>query len=645
MLELNSGAHRKDIDGLRAVAILPVVLYHFNLGIFPGGFVGVDIFFVISGFVIAGSLASDLHHGRFSILNFYFKRVRRILPAYVVMALITALVCLAVLLPDDLADFGKSLIAASTFVSNIYFWKTSGYFAATAHAKPLLHTWSLSVEEQFYIFAPIGFFLIHRYGGRRWLVFLGPVFVASLLACVAAVFVAPTAGFFLLPTRAWELLLGALAALVGPPAPRARLLREGLALAGAGLVLFSLLAIHEDDPFPGWNALFPCFGAMLIIQAGAGAGVQTQAPQTQAPWLNRLLSTRPFVFIGLISYSLYLIHWPIASLARYVSLRDPTTLEACAMIAASLVLAVLSWRFVEQPFRHIRVNRRALVLSVGAVSILIGASIGGAIVLAKGAPGRFPHFVQHKISGTEFWGGDRCFNQNPSKPIDWSAAACTRIHGRRGRILVWGDSFAAQYMPGIILNAPRIDADVLQYTFAGCPPILAYFSYARVGCSISNSRVPGIVRREHIDTVVIAARWTATPSITLARLADTIAALKASGAKVYVIGQAPEFSADVQQIDYISGQHAMPGKATWPIYFDTKINPKMAAFAKGAVFIDPLSRLCDGVRCPYRDGSHFYYADYGHFSTYGSNLAVQAYFPFARAAPAAVGRVGGGSRN
>ena len=617
--------HRKDIDGLRAVAVLPVLAYHFGLGLTPGGFTGVDIFFVISGFVIAGSIQADIALGRFSIANFYFKRVRRIFPAYAAIALLTLAACLAVMLPPDLEDFGKSLASASAFVSNFYFWKTSGYFAAAAHAKPLLHTWSLSVEEQFYIFAPIVFFLIHRWGGRRWILWLAPVAGLSLAAGIAAVFVASAAGFFLLPTRAWELLLGALAALSHLRAPRGRLAREVLALAGAVLIVFGMATLHDDDPFPGWNALYPCLGAAFVILAGKGLEVGAASP-----WLNRLLSTPPLVGVGLISYSLYLIHWPIVSLTRYVTLRDPGPWTIAAMVVASLALSWLSWRFIERPFRRIGPEHRNRMLIAGVAVVLVGCALGGALVATKGLPQRIPDFSERQISGSEQWGGDTCFNQNPAKPIPWNVQACTRVHGAHGRILLWGDSFAAQYTPGLMRDPAGIDADVLQYTFAGCPPILSYFSYARVGCSISNQRVPGIIKAQHIDTVVIAARWTATPQVALAGLPATIAALKALGVQVYVIGQAPEFSADVQLIDYMSGQHRQPGKAYWPVYFDASVNRKLAAMAAGARFVDPVPYLCHDRVCPYRDGPDFYYADYGHFSTVGSTLAVKAYFPTGR---------------
>ncbi len=620
--ESNLMHHRRDIDGLRAVAVLAVLLYHFNIGGLPGGFSGVDIFFVISGFVIANSIIADTVNNRFSIVNFYFKRVRRIFPAYVSMILVTSVFACVFLLPQDLNDYAKSLTASSAFVSNIYFWKTSGYFAADAHTKPLLHTWSLSVEEQFYIFAPLLVHFIYRFGRRRRALILLPLLLSSFALSVTAVFAGPTAGFYLLPTRAWELFLGVFVALMNWPAQTSPKLRELMAALGGGLILASMLILNDEDPFPGWNALWPCLGAALVIQAGNKVNAEAAMPL-----VNRLFSTTPFVWIGLISYSLYLVHWPIAAFARYELLREPNLIEGCAMIAVSIALAAASWQLIEQPFRHITPAHFSKVLTAGVTAALAGVLLGTAGSALNGLAARFPDFAERQITGAEDWGGDRCFNQNPTRPIGWDAAACTRVHGAHGRILVWGDSFAAQYMPGILRNARGIDAEVLQYTFAGCPPILSYYSYARVGCSSSNNRVLSLIREEHIDTVVLIGRWTDVSSRTLNTLPDTIAKLKKLGVHVYLFGQSPQFAMDVQRIDYISGARLKPGTYSWTVSFDKDYNEKLKRLAAGAIFVDPLAYLCRGLSCPYRKDDDYYYADYGHFSTIGSTRAVAAYFP------------------
>ena len=425
--------HRNDIDGLRAVAVLPVVLFHYGANVFSGGFTGVDIFFTISGFVIAGSILNDIRAGSFSIANFYFKRVRRIVPAFTAVMIATTIAAIFLLLPSDLVDYGRSLASTNTFLSNFYFWKTSGYFAAPAQTKPLLHTWSLSVEEQYYLFAPICFWIIYHYCKARWLLFLMPVAILSLAAGIAAVFVAPTAGFFLFPTRIWELLFGAMIALGSRPVGH-RSLGEIMSVVGLGLILLGIFTLEEGDPFPGWNALLPCLGTVLIIQAGIGT--QTRSA---LPLVNRLLSFQPLVGIGLISYSLYLVHWPIAAFMKYVTLRSPTAAEMAAMLVASLGLAWLLWRFVEQPFRKASLDVRAKAFIATACAIAGGVMIGLFAGWTGGFPQRFPDFVENQIAGVEDWGGDHCFNQNVSTPTPWDPQLCTRIHGKNGRILVWGE--------------------------------------------------------------------------------------------------------------------------------------------------------------------------------------------------------------
>jgi peptidoglycan/LPS O-acetylase OafA/YrhL len=614
--------HRADIDGLRGVAVSSVVLYHFGTGLVSGGFAGVDIFFVISGFVISRSLLADLEADRFSIGQFYVRRIRRIFPAFAALIVVSFMAAVVILLPSDLVDYGRSVVSTNLFVSNIYFWKSSGYFAASAQTTPLLHTWSLAVEEQFYVFAPLLLALIYRFGGKRWIIWLAPPMLLSFAASVAAVFVGPTAGFFLLPTRAWELLLGAIIALVNRPVSRSLWVGEAMAICGALLIAFGLLTLHDTDPFPGWNALFPCIGTALVIQAAIG-----RDGALGIPWATRLLAIRPLVWIGLISYSLYLVHWPIAAFVRYLSLRGPTALEAVLMAGASLALAWLSWRWIEQPFRRPRAGDRWRVLSAGAATMAAGIIVGAVGIAAGGFPGRFAGLVEQRISGVEDWGGDQCFNQDSAKATPWSATDCTRIHGNRGRIIVWGDSFAAQYMPGILRDAKRINADVLQYTFAGCPPILAYFSYARAGCLPFNERLLSIIPEQHIDTVVMAARWTATPLRTIDRLGETIAKLKTLGTRIYVFGPSPEFASDVQHIDYLSGQYKQAGAVSWSVSFDPSLNDRVLRQSSEAVYVDPLAYLCSERRCVYREGQNFYYADYGHFSTSGSSRAVSAYFP------------------
>lgn len=613
--------YRADIDGLRALAVIPVVLFHAGLSTFSGGFIGVDVFFVISGYVISLSLLSDVRANKFSILNFYERRVRRIFPALFATLLVTYVYACFVFLPSHLKDLSESLVAATLFFSNIYFWKDSGYFAADAVYRPLLHTWSLSVEEQFYIFMPIAIYLIARWFKSRWLLILMPVLLLSLGLSIVATETAPTANFYLLPTRAWELLMGAVLALSPPPPIRHRFFREGLAAIGLALIAAPVFLFDEATPFPGINAFYPCLGTAIIIYCGIH----------ERTLVGNVLSVKPLVGIGLISYSLYLVHWPLVVFVSYQNLAHPAGWQVVAIVAASLLLAILSWRYVEQPFRQRRpwlTRRRLLTGGVAAMAVI--AAIGAVGVAAKGFPARFPDFTEVQIAGHKEWRPGRCFLLGDPDHRRWKSEACTLTSGGPHRMLLWGDSFAAQYVPGIVANADRIDATVYQYTGAGCPPILSYKSYARPRCTDFNANALDIIRQEKIDTVVLAARWTDQQSRGLGELKSTLEQLAELGVDVYVIGQSPEFSMDVQVIAYRNGDKISDSSDSWDVFFDPAINSELGEYSTNVHFIDPLAKLCDGKSCIYRDKGVFLFEDYGHYSVDGSARAVKAYFPLVR---------------
>ncbi|RWK60067.1 acyltransferase family protein [Mesorhizobium sp.] len=609
--------YRRDIDGLRAVAVLPVVLFHFGISAIPGGFTGVDIFFVISGYLITGSLLDDLERGQFSIISFYWRRARRILPALIFVTLLTCIAALFILLPSDLHEFSLSVIAASTFWSNIYFWKTSNYFSIDAELRPLLHTWSLSVEEQYYIFAPILMFLIYRYFAKRWLTILLPIILGSFVLAVMATWLAPNAGFYLLPTRVWELMLGAVLMLKRPPPLSNRFLMELVGLAGFGLLAIGFFAISESDPFPGYNALYPCLGTALLIYVGQNS------PSTTA---TRILEVRPLVWIGLISYSLYLVHWPINAFAHYLSLQKLDPSMTVAMTVASFALAAFSWKYIEQPFRQKRSFTAPVpifALSAGAIALLCVGGAAGA--LGNGFPQRFPDYAQQRIPVGD-WGNGTCFNEGSSRIESWNIEDCTRTRGFPTTVLLWGDSFAAHYVSGLDANINQLQANIVEYTYAGCPPILTYFSYARPDCMRFNQQALKVIQDAGIKTVVLSGRWTDYEARSFDGLQQTIDTLRGRGVRVFVIGQSPQFITDVRKIAFFAKRENLDD-TSWPMAMDPDINNRVRAFTKGATFIDPLNFLCSAGRCSYADAGQFLYFDYGHFSSIGAALAVSKYWP------------------
>ena len=359
--------YRAEIDGLRALAVLPVILFHAGFEWFSGGFVGVDVFFVISGYLITTIIISEMAEGNFSIVNFYERRARRILPAlFFVMA-----ACLpfawALLTPGDLRDFGQSLVAVSTFSSNILFWIESGYFSTESELKPLLHTWSLAVEEQFYILFPLFLLATWRLGIKPILVLLFLVFILSLGTAHWSAFNSPSAAFFLSHTRVWELLLGAFLAfyLKHNTQLKTQSFHQFISLLGLGMIIYSIVFFNASTPFPSLYALVPTIGTCLLILSAV--------PKTI---VYNFLSLKPIVGMGLISYSAYLWHQPLLAFARHRISGELPSVLLVTLCAASILIAWLSWRYVEKPFRDKAIFPQKKIFVISIIAISIFTSIG-----------------------------------------------------------------------------------------------------------------------------------------------------------------------------------------------------------------------------------------------------------------------------
>ena len=369
--------YRPEIDGLRAVAVVPVILFHAGFEAFGGGFVGVDIFFVISGYLITSILIKEMEAERFSLVDFYDRRARRILPALFLVSLVSAVFAWLLLLKHDFNDFFRSLVAVATFSSNIYFWLESDYFSTAAELKPMLHTWSLAVEEQYYILFPLILMAMWRYGRFVLLTLLAIIFLLSFGYAQMIVDDRPMEAFFLLPTRAWEILVGAFCAFYlhsGRPtgSAMARQLFSGL---GLGLIVMAVLAYSPDTPSPSIYMLAPTMGAAFVILFA-----------TEGTFARRLLSASPMVGIGLVSYSAYLWHQPIFSFVRHNSLEEPGAAVMILLSACAVFLAWLTWKFVETPFRRKSVSRR---------HIFIGSASGSVLILAAGLAVHFNGAVNY----------------------------------------------------------------------------------------------------------------------------------------------------------------------------------------------------------------------------------------------------------
>jgi peptidoglycan/LPS O-acetylase OafA/YrhL len=603
--------YRADIDGLRACAVVPVVLYHAGVPGVTGGFIGVDIFFVISGYVITTRLAEDLTLGRFSITDFYERRVRRIFPALLFVIACTTIAAGFLLLPGQLVDFCNSLAASAIFASNIYFWKQSGYFDVASTMRPLLHLWSLAVEEQFYILMPVAMYVAYAVGAR-WRLIFWPVLLASFGLSVAIASLAPNANFYLLPTRAWELLLGALLVLTPPPSP-SRGIAEVAGAIGSVLLIYGIFFLSDATPFPGVNALYPCVGAALLIYAGA----------SHPTFCSRAISLRPVVLIGLISYSLYLVHWPLIVMSHHFLLRKPTSIEITMLVAASIALAVFSYRYDETPFRKKALAKQRSSLfaqGAGAMAIVCLVGLAGA---SQGFRWLFPEFKEQAVSGGEQWQEGVCFLYGFQTPALWNEEKCTLTTGKDASLLLWGDSFAAHYVPGLLRNQAAIPFNIVQYTSAGCPPVLNYFSYVIPNCQKFNENAFALIDRIRPKVVVLSARWDLLLGRGFAGFRETVSRIKSTGAKIIIVGPSPEFGIDVQSLAYRL-RHEAGASTSWEIAnFNPAINDFLARVSNMASILDPIGALCHDLICPYKQDDQFLYLDYGHFSAEGSDLAVR----------------------
>lgn len=435
--------YRREIDGLRALAVLPVIFFHAGFHGFAGGFIGVDVFFVISGYLITSLILVDLAEGNFSLTRFYARRARRILPPLFLVMLACVPLALLTMLPSQYEDFSRSLMAVSLFVSNLFFWRESDYFAADATEKPLLHTWSLGVEEQYYMLFPLFLMLAWRFGKHRLFYLLVATTFISVALCEYASRAAPTANFFILPTRAWELLIGALGATLAMHAPRER--NNLFSLLGLGMVVTSIMLYDENLRLPSLYTLMPVIGTALILLYG-----------TTGTWVARLLSWRGFVAIGLISYDAYLWHQPLFAFVRIYSLTTPSTLMMLGVIALSLVLAALTWRYVERPFRDRRYryyisNRPALMMGCATALLLLAMGAYGYLThgrldtwTAHAAPNQLRafHLIEDAKQESRIYdNGDCIFNIDTL--TDEAAARLVACHKKYGPgIAAIGDSHA-----------------------------------------------------------------------------------------------------------------------------------------------------------------------------------------------------------
>lgn len=619
------------MDGLRAIAVLFVVGFHYFPSVFRGGFVGVDVFFVISGFLITGLIRQDVAAGRFSIAEFYGRRIRRIFPALILVLLVSLGMGFLFMLPDAYRALGLNASASAGFVANIALFLQQDYFAPSAESNPLLHIWSLGVEEQFYLVWPLILMLLVRHRAAI------PIAVALTALSFGGNIVQtasnPVAAFFLPLSRFWELGAGAILALLHARAGGFVYGKAWMGWVGLLLLAAAMVAIDRDRTFPGWWALMPVAGTVLLIASGENARP------------NRMLGHRTLVYIGLISYPFYLWHWVLLVFARIIRFqKEPTVLMSLGLIVAAGLLAHLTYKFIEHPLR------RGGHLSAKAVSLAILLAVCGGLGLAvyakDGLPDRFPREIQKRVVDTDkdaeainvcrYGVGIR-----PSPDCDGIGPAGSPL------VLVWGDSYGFHLIAGLqAMQQEYQDFRLARFVATGCAPMLDVADERYDTCNKAN-----VFAREKIgtlrpDTVIIAARWRVYdgkdkyyPLVDDKGLARTIEWLKAAGVQhIVVVRQMPQWKLAPSVIPLRDFQFSVFNRPAatdkmpeWnSAYLDAAAFAvddmiRRVATAEGATFISPAATLCDGDRClitvPDSDGAPTS-RDNGHLTSAASKFFI-----------------------
>jgi peptidoglycan/LPS O-acetylase OafA/YrhL len=643
-------AYRRDIDGLRAIAVIAVVLFHFGVPGFTGGFVGVDIFFVISGYLITSIIWNQRQAARFSFVDFWARRARRILPALFVMILAVLAVGWFLLAPKDYEELGRSVRYQVMFVSNILFMRQDGYFDVASDLKPLLHTWSLAVEEQFYIVFPLLLTLLSS-RLKRWRLALFAVLLVSFGLSVWAVEHHPEKAFFLLPMRAWELLAGSMLAVA--PKSKWRLTTTGaqlVSLAGFGMILLAVFCYDKSTPFPGAAALLPTLGVVALIWSNGH----------RQTLVGGLLASRVLVGLGLISYSWYLWHWPVFVFSSYASVEEPGAFDIAGLILLSLALGYLSWRFVETPFRERRLlaGRRQILLAAVCGVLMLGLA-GQALRWTDGLPSRLSDQALQYAKGKE-WRPElmRCLADDKT-PDDKLFCHYGPPASTATKALVWGDSHATALIPVFDDGAQEHGISVILASSPGCIPVEGLEHDAR--CARFNRRIEQAMNAQSVGDVVLVARWSLylygdvkgdlgyalrdprghyDRAIAEQRLAKglqaTVQQLRSRGHRVWLVKEVPlQTFSPPYRLTRLAILHRPTDDVGLAVAehfkrqaFISQLFAQIAADHSGVAVVDPAPVLCDDAGlCRVELDGHSLYTDDNHLSEAGARFIAPVLEP------------------
>ncbi|MBA1204087.1 acyltransferase [Pseudomonas capeferrum] len=608
-------SYRADIDGLRAIAVIAVFIHHLSASVLPGGFIGVDIFFVISGYLITSQVFQEVRAGSFSLRQFYQRRINRIVPALATVLLACVAIGALLLSPLDLARLNANALFALLGLSNLFIWvKYGNYFAADAGEAPLLHTWSLGIEEQFYVIWPLAVLLVYRFAPRYllWILGVGVVLAVGLSEYATGVFA--TASYYLLPMRFFELMLGGWLGIWHlqrtPQVGQAQ--AWACRLVGYVLIGASLLLIGEDTAFPGINALWPCLGAALLIHAGSGGRTAT------------LLGSRPMVFVGLISYSLYLWHWPLIAYLNYLDIPISLTL-ASAVVVIAVLLAWLTWRYVEKPFRRsgARLGFTQVVSRRFAMPALCLMLLAGLTQAFNGFPQRFNPTVERLEAMTQDKPAEIRRGCHVANALYGTAPnGDCRLGAPKPAIdgILVGDSFANHFSGMVDILARPDNISLMDYTVDYCLPVLGYSGgmppvYAE-HCKRRNERVYDLIERNNYPYVVLAGSWPRDEAAEELIEASIQRAVEHSGQVIVIFKNQPIEDAatcPIRRLMFNPKRHCDALQAARPHYW-TDIRNKFPQVR----FIDPNQVICPQGHCSPLIDDKLLYLDNAHLNEVGS---------------------------
>jgi peptidoglycan/LPS O-acetylase OafA/YrhL len=657
--------YRADIDGLRAIAVVPVVLFHAGVSGFSGGFVGVDIFFVISGYLITSIISLEIDDKRFSIFSFYRRRIRRIFPALIVVVSFCIIAGYILLTPNDYESLGQSVIATALFISNLFFWQHTNYFEAPVSENPLLHTWSLAIEEQFYLFYPFILILISTYIRTARTVVIASFGLVSFIVCALMVNYKPSATFYLGPTRVWELFIGGLIALGAMPRITSLIFASVIAISGLSLIIFSVLFYSQSTRFPGLTALAPVLGATFLIWSG----------MNRRTFIHYLLATRPLKEVGKASYSLYLWHFPLIAFASYSVIGAPSLVVRISLCIAAVVISFISLRFVEQPFRSsVRLESVDKLVLSALLSMALICGIGVVIAVSGGVRGRMDSASIRILDAEEdkYRHHIECMSLG-SKIVPPDEACELGYLGAVPHLLLWGDSHAMVTATALEQSAKSHKAAFLFAASVDCPiglnfsidpdtgpPFVSTAAYRYCG-EYNKQMIKLALGNPGIQAVVLSSRWTnwrigepgaksENPVDIRLRSAEGVAKsplenrsiffsgfealvkiLTESGKTVWIVGPLPEPLSRIPKALYV--EHFGLDDTNLNVSareFRRRHKVIMAEFARLAAtypvkFIWPHRVLCDKLQCRVVDDGKPLFLDDNHLTVYAARKTSSLY--------------------